>query len=355
MPNGKVEQDRKQQQSAPDGNGAAVASKTAGVRSALAGMSYEEQVAALAPKSPYVLGSTDSVIGKGKQVKYGPTEGLDEKDQAALLAHYGTEGTVKTKGKGRGKGKGGKAPKEDTPLERLSQYDDRHATYVAAAEQTGRGLTRQEVEAKKSGKNAGNASINHILASGTGQNVLNRMTLQFDEGAKEAGDESLRKTATAKEGDVPEEAQESARKWVRAGLAKQAAAVGRFAGYSRGIISEREGEKGMDVAQERNEVLGQTLNAFQGKEEASRYASYKDVLKRTFDSPGNIRVGDDKANIKISTGLDVPLDKDGNPTEHGKRLLDVHEAYAPDDLLADGKRFTPDEQGRRLSSSQEVG
>ncbi len=75
-------------------------------------------------------------------------------------------------------------------------------------------------------------------------------------------------------------------------------------------------------------------------------------MKQTFDSPGNLRVGHDRANGAVSTGLDMELDSSLQPTERSRRLLEAHQAAAPDHDDAIFTTFTG--SGARLSSSKTV-
>ncbi len=100
-----------------------------------------------------------------QQVKYGPGEGLDDAQQQRVRQHlYGNQGP---------------ALKDSLVKKRLTQYSPDHATYVGAARATGRNLTVQESESEKTGANASHASINHVIASGVGQNTLNTGIAQF--------------------------------------------------------------------------------------------------------------------------------------------------------------------------------
>src|SRR5262249_4786121 len=150
-------------------------------------------------------------------------------------------------------------------------YDKKHSTYVSAAEQSGRGLTEQEAKAKATGKNVKGASIDHVIASGTGQNIMNEGTLQFQEGKEKV--EQHYKASISKDA-TPEDLQK-AQKQVLSGIASQAASVGRMQGYSREILKERKGESGIDVGEKRNEALQNTLKAYQGKTQDERFDSYK--------------------------------------------------------------------------------
>jgi hypothetical protein len=296
---------------------------------------------------------TDKV--NGKQVKYGPAADLGTGQRRELLSHYGSHGKGKT---------------QKNPLTRLTQYRSDHDTYVKAATQTKRPLTEQEAEAKRTGANAPNASINHIIASGTLQNILNHETLRFNQGAR----------------DIPKKLTEHEQQRVRKALAQQVAAVARPMGYARAIVKERKGESGFDNKSARRdarrEVMQDILTAYQGKnskqvkqdllkslkdkkrkldpitftqkEQEVRFEAFKGVLKKTGDSPGNLRLGNNTANTKISTGLDLPLDSNGRPTARAVRLHQAHMTYAPDRLLTEERLFTKNQHGYKLSSSQQV-
>ncbi len=286
---------------------------------------------------------SDYKIKKGGQINYGPAQDLNTQEQRDIQTHYGANKNFAKK--------------------RITQYDPEHKTYVKAAQATGRPLTEQEVVAKQTGVNAPEASINHVIASGTGQNIMNHETLRFNRGkAQVEQSNSL----------PPSEPQRQ----IISGLANQAAAVGRVQGYNRAIINERDGESLPETptgkpkltnnriyGQEsgtlnstktpnnaRNKALGHTLTAFQGKEPESRQQAYKDVLSMTFDSPGNLRVGDEYGNNQASTGFDAPLNRDGKPTDRSERLLAAHQAYVPDRL--ENKMFSVDSKENIISSSQ---
>jgi len=264
-------------------------------------------------------------------VKYGPTADLPPAQQQRLTAHYGSQN-------------------QKGVLERLSQYHDKHSTYVNAAEASGRPLTAQELAAKKNGKNTSGASINHVIASGTGQNILNHETLRFQDGAQKTqqGLGELRHSQ-------PHSAQEAlAQKKIAHGLAQQSAAVGRQQGYSRATLEERRGELSPgEVDRRRTQAMQNTLTAMQGPA-AQRFPAYKAVLKDTFDAPGNLRVGDGLQNTKVSTGFDAPLTAHGKPTGRAERLYTAHQTYAPDRLLENNRIFTKDSHGTAMSSSTEV-
>lgn len=282
---------------------------------------------------------------QGGQLSYGPKFQLSGPQQATLTGRLGS----------------------DQGLERLNQYNEKHATYVAAAKASGRNLSIQETEAEVSRKQATNASINHIIASGTGQNILNHNLVQFEQGATRV----RANLATANNSADPV-INSDARLNVLKGIAEQAAAVGRQQGYSRAILSERANEaiandkfnrriygltepntraainqkdrrfRGLeepdkkihplDVGRARNTALRHTLTIFQGTDAETRSRAYRDLLKMSFDSPGNLRVGDSYGNNLASTGFDMPLKADGTPTARGSRLLHVHNTFAPNHL-----------------------
>ncbi len=265
---------------------------------------------------------------ENRQVNYGPAYGLDQMEEGTLEAHYGTEVTS-----------------------RISAYNRSHATYVNAAEAAGRQLTEQESHRKEQGENAPSSSLNHIIASGTGQNVMNRETLRFRRGV-----------------DNPDR---------NRGFAQQIHAVVRMQRYSRAIINERAGEtirlipenkrafgvpenargplvldQENNLPKARNQVMRHTIYAFQGSDTDKRYSSYKDVLKMTFDSPGNMRIGDEYGNNLASTGFDAPLDAYGNMTERAERLLAVHMENLPEDIRVNKGVFTTEQNNREVSSSR---
>lgn len=280
---------------------------------------------------------------QGGQINYGPGKNLTPVEKQALKTHYGENGKTFAD-------------------KRLDQYDSSHQTYVEAvkgrnklkvAEGTNRPLTEQEQVAKDTKKNAPNSSINHIIASGTGQNIRNHETLRFNQGkAQVDGAANL----------SPADRQ----KKISLGLANQAAAVGRVQGYNRAIIDERHDEPlnnhpttkriygqhsgTLDSEKTRNQAMKHTLTAFQGKNPDERSQAYKDVSKMTFDSPGNLRVGDKYGNNQASTGFDAPLDRNSKPTPEAERLLAAHQAFVPDHL--ENQMFTKDADGNRVSSSQ---
>lgn len=279
-----------------------------------------------------------------QQVNYGPRADIGAPRLAELQQHFGTPNV----------------------LERITQYNTRHATYVAAAQAGNRPLTIQEEAARRTRGQAANASINHVIASGTGQNIFNEGTLMFRDGA-------ARTTANMAAALGPNHpGQQQARLNVLRGLAEQAATVGRQQGYSRAIIEERGGERltnnpanrriygnaqdgqTLRTGETRDKALQHTLTAFQGATPATRFRAYKDVLRMTFDSPGNLRVGDNYGNNLASTGFDMPLTAAQTPTARGKRLLDAHKVFAPPRLLTPDRLFTRDlASNAKVSSSVE--
>lgn len=294
------------------------------------------------------------VFGQHGQINYGPTADLTAADVASLSARYG----VKQHGQHAG---------IPHAARRLSQYSRTHATYVRAAHVTGRHLTIQEHDAATNNRQAQNASINHVLASGTGQNILNHETLRFASGTARVNAHvgaALAAPIFAPPGP--------AQRQVLFGLAEQAAAAARVQGYSRSMVRERAGERlpytgtnrriygagqigagnALDVGQTRNRALQHTLTAFQGATAPQRYRAYRDVLRMTFDSPGNLRVGDDYGNNQVSTGVDLPMTAAGGATARAHRLWHAHQTFAPARLLTPQRTFTRDSHDRILSSSR---
>jgi len=293
------------------------------------------------------VSNRDRIVGNyqiGRQVNHGPTADLNDNQQQQLIQHYGNGNSV---------------------LKRLNQYDSSHSTYVRAAQSAGRQLTPQERTAQNTNINASNASINHIIASGTGQNIINHETLRFNQGVN-------RFNQAQAQGQQGQQGQLTPQQVIAQrglGIAEQAASVGRIQGYNRAIINERNNEplnnhqttgriygndqrrNGLNVGTTGNRALTHTLTAFQGGNPQNRLRAYRDVLKMTFDSPGNIRVGDNYGNNQVSTGFDAPLNQNGVPTERANRLLAAHQTYAPNRLLTDNQLFSHDMAGNRLSSS----
>jgi hypothetical protein len=275
------------------------------------------------------------------QVKYGPGEGLSPEDQA--LAYE----------KVYGQAPGGQALKGSVVFKRLSQYDDSHGAYLEHAHRTGRPLTVQEQAAQDSGDNVTGASINHVIASGVGQNTLNQSLASFSRG------EAAMPSGEALGGAL---GSEGGRRGVAKSLAQQAAAVGRVQMYNRAIALEN--HKGLGAADAgaapvvaaRNEHLQQTVELM----EQGGLGRYKSLLADTFDSPGNLRVGHGGVNGVVSTGLDVELTSGNQPTPRSERLQEAHLAAAPDHdtdiwtTFTDATEVPAADRGAALSSSREA-
>ncbi|MFM0016309.1 hypothetical protein PQR46_36645 [Paraburkholderia sediminicola] len=275
------------------------------------------------------------------QVKYGPGAGIGSSDQSGIDTHYG----AKTK-------------------PRLTQYSSNREHYVSAANQTGRPLTHQEFDVSQR-KDPGPTSINHVIASGTGQNLMNQMTLQFNQGVARVG--------TAKFGKD--------QKGMLTGIAQQAAAVGRMTGIGRAIqteeapqgrlarpVSDNPGGAGREPRDahlfKRDTMTKNVLSAFQANTEQARYGAYKGYLKSTFDSFGNLRLGHGTGNGRVSTGLDIPLTSKMMPTARGERLYQANLTFGlpamevPQNSQAGGAKFrsgifTTTTVGQKLTSSTE--
>lgn len=249
------------------------------------------------------------------QVKYGPGIGFSPIERGILHNHYN----------------------EKKVTSRYTQYDSNRNTYVQAAVGMGRGLTVQERDVQK-GRDPGPTSINHIIASGTGQHALNRATLEFASTASPM---------------------------------HQAAAIGRMRGFAREIMREETGGEGygkvVDTSNmspqqafvaKRNAMSKDLLKAFEG----GNINAYKQYMKHTFDSTGNLRLGHGSGNSRVSTGFDMPLDSKLQPTQRGERLLKAYDTFGYQDMMKDdkiGKRntaglFTTNQKGSRLSSSRQV-
>ncbi len=305
----------------------------------------------------YVDHTQRGQVNLANQVNYGPTAHLNPGQIQALGQHYG----VRNRGQNAGRG---------YAETRITQYNTRHMTYVRAAQATGRGLTIQERQALRRNGQASNASINHIIASGTGQNIINHETLRFQVGRAQVNQHL--QTALAQPQNLQQAQQvQGARLNVLQGIARQAAAVGRTQGYSRAIINERGGEQmrstvssrriyganqvgagnALNVGQTRNRALQLTLTAFQGGGQRQRYRSYRDLLNMTYDSPGNLRVGDSYGNNLVSTGFDAPLDANRQMTGRARRLAHAHLSDGPDRLLTQQNLVTRDTGNNILSSS----
>lgn len=273
----------------------------------------------------------------GHQVKYGPTAAIGSNDQQELTRHYGHETST-----------------------RLSQYKTDHGHYVRSAQTAGRGLTEQEFIVDRDGK-VGNASINHVIASGTGQNLMNQMTLAFNDGIT---------TFQKRRENVESSGNENHRKAEFGGIAKQAAAVARMTGIGRAMLTEEipatPTDADLDVhVEKRNAMAKNVLTAFQGPSSGPRYQGFKDYLRDTFDSSGNLRVGHRTGNIRVSTGLDIPLTAGLTPTPRGERLYKANLNFGLPEMETPGERtsaagttfnagiFTTTVSGQKLSSSKE--
>lgn len=293
------------------------------------------------------------------QVKYGPGEGLSPEDQElAYQKIYGAKPPTAVTDANASRPLLKKRPrqpkdKQSAIFERLTQYDDSHGAYLEHAHRTGRPLTLQEQVAQDRRDNAPDSSINHVIASGVGQNTLNQSLAHFSRGADAmpTGDQL---------GPALDDADR--RRELARSLGLQAAAVGRMQMYNRAIALENhKAPDSADSAQPavttaRNELLQDTLALM----EQGGLDRYKGLLKKTFDSPGNLRVGHDGANGAVSTGLDVELTPQGLPTPRSSRLQEAHLAAAPDHDTEIWTTFAHDpdvpreHRGAALSSSQEA-
>jgi hypothetical protein len=270
------------------------------------------------------------------QVKYGPSANIREADQQWLKNNFG-----------------------DNVNKRYSQYSSKHDTYVAGAQSVGQPLTLQE-DAVENDNSPGKTSINHIIASGTGQNLLNHMALQHARGKAEM--------AMALQNNNP--------RGVLAGLAKQAAAEGRMRGIGRGLLAEEAPQSGYGTRVEdmlddarahiakRNLMAQDVHNTFDAPQTEQRLASYKSYMKNTFDSVGNLRLGHGTGNGRVSTGFDMPLTHTLEPTDHGRRLYEVQQNYGLSEMETPANvqlenasfrsgLFTTNVHGQKLSSSIE--
>lgn len=313
-------------------------------RNDVAGMNLRRHTAPTG-MSPFIydLGTSSGTVDH--QVKYGPAAQLGKTEMSALHTHYGSD----------------VGP-------RLTQYSSERSDYAKAAKASGRPLTLQEHDVSQ-GKDPGSASINHLIASGTGQNLLNRMTLQFNKGKEELETAKGLSTMT----DV--------RKGALKGLAMQAAAVGRMTGMGRAILAEEHPDagygktlSGTDAAQKafskRAMMKQDVLKSFEGATSTVRHESYKQYMKNTFDSFGNLRLGQGQGNGRVSTGFDMPLNSSGQPTQRGMRLLDTMQTFGLPDMQVkasvanhnykSGKSttirtgvYTVNTSGKFLSSSKE--
>lgn len=269
------------------------------------------------------------------QVKYGPGIGFDTHQRGQLHQHYGDKKVTS----------------------RYTQYDPNRNAYVQSAQAMGRGLTLQERDVQQ-GRNPGPTSIDHIVASGTGQHALNRSTLEFLGGRKQVQQE-FQKSLDQRD-----------KKVLAKGFAEQAAAIGRMRGLGREILREESRSEGygkvVDTSQmteregfvaKRNQMSHDLLGAFDG----GSLNGYKQYMKHTFDSTGNLRLGHASGNSRVSTGFDMPLDRQMQPTQRGTRLLHAYQTFGYQDMMQDdkiGKRnaaglFTTNLKGSRLSSSRQ--
>jgi hypothetical protein len=271
------------------------------------------------------------------QVKYGPGAHIDAASQTRINAHYG----------------------EDMKP-RLSQYSSNRQHYVQAARDAGRPLTHQEFDVGR-GVDPGPTSINHVIASGTGQNLLNQMTLQFNRGGADFA------AATTPHDRLR-------------GVAQQAAAVGRMTGIGRAILTEEapQGPSARPLSdrplgpgraqrdahlQARDAMAGNVRTAFQANTPGERAGGYKTYLKNTFDSFGNLRLGHATGNGRVSTGIDIPLTSTLSPTPRGERLYHANLNFGltsmetPAKVQAAGSNyrsgFFTTSGGKKLSSSTE--
>ncbi len=261
------------------------------------------------------------------QVKYGPGIGFSPQERGQLHDHYSTKKVT----------------------QRYTQYNANRNTYVQAAQRMGRGLTLQERDVN-AGRNPGSTSIDHIIASGTGQHAMNRTTLEFLKGGKQSGQGNLKNKF--------------------GGIAQQAAAIGRMRGLGREILREEsrtegygsvvnggsKSEHGAFIAK-RNKMSKDISRAFERGDENA----YKRFMKHTFDSTGNLRLGQGSGNSRVSTGFDMPLDSNLKPTQRGSRLLHAYKTFGYQDMITDGKigkrnasgLFTTNLRGSNLSSSRQ--
>jgi hypothetical protein len=265
-----------------------------------------------------------------EQVKYGPSFGLSKQQLNTLKQHFGS-----------------------SISDRLTQYKTNRQAYVKAALDMNRGLTHQE-HAVNLGKDPGPTSINHIIASGTGQHQLNKETLNFGNAGQVF--------------NVGKETNNTSNKL--RGIAHQAAAIGRMRGLGRAILKEEHhthgygqqiGNQDLDSVeqnlQKRNMMAKDVLASVQG----GNYNSYRRFLKNTFDSVGNLRLGHATGNTRVSTGYDMPLTKGNSPTARGKNLLSTLKTFGLQDMQIEAKvgrnrtgLFTSNVHGQNLSSSQLV-
>jgi hypothetical protein len=294
------------------------------------------------------------------QVKYGPEAAITKANMKTVTEHYG-----------------------ENVGKRYSQYSSNRQHYVDAAKASGRNLTIQE-DAIANGKDPGTTSINHVIASGTGQNMMNQMTLQHREGvdvfASATKDEVQ---AKAMNDNDPKRARASMKEKAK-GVAMMAAAVGRMTGVGRAILAEEAplsqpmpaqlpalGVSALTQAEnqhiaKRNSMTSNVVDAFESSTPEHALAGYKGYLKQTFDSFGNLRLGHGTGNGRVSTGFDTPLTSTLQPTARGERLFQALQDYGMPELEQSRKvaktnemksyqpgHFTVAQSGQKLSSSTE--
>ncbi|HZX31841.1 MAG TPA: hypothetical protein VFF03_10860 [Rhodocyclaceae bacterium] len=294
------------------------------------------------------------------QVKYGPEANLSKEDIGELNTFYGRSG-------------------KDTVGKRLTQYETDHNKYVQAAKKSGRELTEQEATVDQTGVNLTGASINHVIASGTGQNTLNHMSRQFQAGGKMIDEKTLKRATVDKESLMMESDKadvDLARKSLMKGFAMQAAAIGKMTGLGRAILKEEAPDIGYgkklgpeqkkldgpgQAMEKRNLMAKDVRDAFQAKTPEDRYGGYKSYMAHTFDSFGNLRVGHGTNNTRVSTGLDMPLDSSNQPTQRGLRLFEAYQTHVPENVQEKSQQptkirpgtFTTTASGKFLTSSRE--
>jgi hypothetical protein len=259
------------------------------------------------------------------QVKYGPAADISDADKQWLKQYYGEDVT-----------------------KRYTQYNSKRPFYAEAAQQTGRPLTYQEA-AVNEGRDPGSASINHLIASATGQHLINQMTLLHRAGVQQF--EEAKKTQSQQGDNIGEEEAESLWKQKRTGLAKQAAAMGRLRGFGRAILADEYARHGYgtelrDVwvatdynanTLKRNRMAADIQRALEGRTKADRLQAYKNFMANTFDSTGNLRLGHGKGNGRVSTGFDMPITEKATPTPRGRRLFEANYNYGLPEMQVSGK------------------
>ncbi|WP_338910667.1 hypothetical protein [Mycetohabitans rhizoxinica] len=259
------------------------------------------------------------------QVKYGPAADISDADKQWLKQYYGEDVT-----------------------KRYTQYNSKRPFYAEAAQQTGRPLTYQEA-AVNEGRDPGSASINHLIASATGQHLINQMTLLHRAGAQQF--EEAKKAQSQQGDNIGEEEAESLWKQKRTGLAKQAAAMGRLRGFGRAILADEYARHGYgtelrDVwvatdynanTLKRNRMAADIQRALEGKTKADRLQAYKNFMANTFDSTGNLRLGHGKGNGRVSTGFDMPITEKATPTPRGRRLFEANYNYGLPEMQVSGR------------------